>query len=209
MKNWSFGKLMGVFAGSFVAIIVLAVVVMKMSASPVGKKVAVPNASFQQQQQQKSQVDVMSLQLDASKKQAQAALEAQKNSQTQLNIVRQEMQRNNQIMMSQFSQMNSKMDDMKQRMDFMEASRGRVEIIKPPRKDPQPSATTAMAKTGKHVPESSGYKVQATVGNRAWIKSGDREDSVAPGDKLPPVQKELRVKAIDNDSGIVITGPAR
>lgn len=37
MKNWSFGKLIGVFAGSFVALIVVAVVVIKASSSPVAK----------------------------------------------------------------------------------------------------------------------------------------------------------------------------
>jgi len=207
MKNWSFGKLIGVFAGSFLAIIIIAVVIMKASSSPV-KRVPTPSTQFQQPEQ-KTQVDVLALQLETSQKDAKKALDAQVQSQQQVMIVRDEMRRNNQLMINQFAQMNAQLGEMKQRIDAMDASRNTVQIIKPPRKAPAPSANEAMVQNSKAVPESSGYKVQATVGNRAWIKSGDREDSVKPGDKLPPVQRDLRIKAIDNESGIVITGPAR
>lgn len=207
MKNWSFGKLIGVFAGCFLAIIIIAVVIMKASSSPV-KRVPTPSTQFQQPEQ-KTQVDVLALQLETSQKDAKKALDAQVQSQQQVMIVRDEMRRNNQLMINQFAQMNAQLGEMKQRIDAMDASRNTVQIIKPPRKVPAPSATETMVQNSKAVPESSGYKVQATVGNRAWIKSGDREDSVKPGDKLPPVQRDLRIKAIDNESGIVITGPAR
>nr|WP_228857640.1 hypothetical protein [Pseudomonas syringae]QOQ33364.1 hypothetical protein [Pseudomonas syringae pv. actinidiae] len=207
MKNWSFGKLIGVFAGCFLLIIIIAVVIMKASSSPV-KRVPTPSTQFQQPEQ-KTQVDVLALQLEASQKDAKKALDAQVQSQQQVMIVRDEMRRNNQLMINQFAQMNAQLNDMKQRVDSMDARRNTVEIIKPPRKVATPSANEIMAHNSKAVPESSGYKVQATVGNRAWIKSGDREDSVKPGEKLPPVQRDLRIKAIDNESGIVITGPAR
>lgn len=208
MKNWSFGKLLAVFCGSFLVIIVIAIVIMKMSASPTGKKVAYSNSS-QQKPQQTSEMDVISLQLNASQKQAREALLAQENSQSQLVIVRQEMQRNNKIMLDQLAQMASKMNEITQRMDLIETSRGRVDIVKPPRRAPQASAAATMAKNGTHLPESSGYKVQATVGDRAWIRSGNKEFSVKPGDKMPATAKELRVNAVDNDSGLVITSPSR
>ncbi|KPY55603.1 hypothetical protein [Pseudomonas amygdali] len=207
MKNWSFGKLIGVFAGCFLLIIIIAVVIMKASSSPV-KRVPTPSTQFQQPEQ-KTQVDVLALQLEASQKDAKKALDAQVQSQQQVMIVRDEMRRNNQLMINQFAQMNAQLNDMKQRVDSMDARRNTVEIIKPPRKVATPSANEIMAHNSKAVPESSGYKVQATVGNRAWIKSGDREESVKPGEKLPPIQRDLRIKAIDNESGIVITGPAR
>lgn len=207
MKNWSFGKLIGVFAGSFLAIIIIAVIIMKATSSPV-KRVPTPSTQFQQPQQ-KTQIDVLALQLESSQNDAKKALDAQVQSQQQVMIVRDEMRRNNQLMINQFAQMNAQLSEMKQRMDAMDANRNTVQIIKPPRKAPAPSANQTMVQNSKAVPESSGYKVQATVGNRAWIKSGDREDSVKPGDKLPPVQRDLRIKAIDNESGIVITGPAR
>lgn len=207
MKNWSFGKLIGVFAGCFLLIIIIAVVIMKASSSPV-KRVPTPSTQFQQPEQ-KTQVDVLALQLEASQKDAKKALDAQAQSQQQVMIVRDEMRRNNQLMINQFAQMNAQLNDMKQRVDSMDARRNTVEIIKPPRKVTTPSANEIMAQNSKAVPESSGYKVQATVGNRAWIKSGDREESVKPGEKLPPIQRDLRIKAIDNESGIVITGPAR
>lgn len=207
MKNWSFGKLIGVFAGSFLAIIIIAVIIMKATSSPV-KRVPTPSTQFRQPQQ-KTQIDVLALQLESSQNDAKKALDAQVQSQQQVMIVRDEMRRNNQLMINQFAQMNAQLSEMKQRMDAMDANRNTVQIIKPPRKAPAPSANQTMVQNSKAVPESSGYKVQATVGNRAWIKSGDREDSVKPGDKLPPVQRDLRIKAIDNESGIVITGPAR
>ena len=45
MKNWSFGKLLGVFAGSFVALILIAVMVMKVSSSPAKAKRMTPAQS--------------------------------------------------------------------------------------------------------------------------------------------------------------------
>lgn len=206
MKNWTFGKLLGVFGGSFVVVIIIAIIVIKSTSGPTHGRTVTTRTPAQQQPQ--PQVDVLSLELQKSQDAAKAALAAQKSSEQQLVVVRQEMQRNNAILAAQFQQVNTTMLDLKNRMDFMEASRGRVEIIKPPRKTSSVAANDSSPKIAKRLPESSGYKVQATVGNRAWIKSGASEDSVAPGDKLPPVQKELRVKAVDNNSGIVITGPA-
>lgn len=208
MKGWSFGKLMAVFGGAFFAIIIITVVVLKASSSPTGKRVSTPNPALQQPQQQ-SQIDVMSLQLAASQKQAQEALQAQTNSQQQLAVVREEMRRNNQIMMTQFSQITAKQDEMKRRMDLMDAGRATVQIIKPPRKDPAKSPSQIAAANAKPIPESSGYKVQATVGNRAWIKAGDREESLKPGEKLPPVSKPLQIQSVDSSSGLVIMAPAR
>jgi len=206
MKNWSFGKLMGVFAGSFVGLIIIVIIVMKITSGPVKGRTVTTRTPAQQQAQ--PPVDVLALELAKSQQTAKDALAAQQNSSNQLAIVRQEMQNNNAIFMGQFQKMNATMSDLKNRIDFMEASRGRVEIIKPPRKTLHTPANDSVPKIAKRLPESSGYKVQATVGNRAWIKSGVSEDSVIPGDKLPPVQKELRVRAVDNNSGIVITGPA-
>lgn len=205
MKNWTFGKLLGVFGGCFLVVIVIAIVVIKATSGPTNGRTVTTRTPVQQQSQ--PQVDVLALELQKSQDAAKTALAAQQNSEQQLVVVRQEMQRNNAILMAQFQQVNATMLDLKNRMDFMEASRGRVEIIKPPRKAPNAVANDSTQKIAKRLPESSGYKVQATVGNRAWIKSGASEDSVVPGDKLPPVQKELRVKAVDNNSGIVITGP--
>lgn len=206
MKNWSFGKLLGVFAGSFVALIILAVVVMKMSASPATK--AKRMAQAQAQAVQQPRMDVLSIELAKSKEQAQAALLAQQNSDKQLKIVRQESERNTQLLLSQIKQLDSTLAGLNQRMDYFEASRQRVEIVKPPRKAPVQNAAQGLAHNARSIPQSTGYKVQAVVGHRAWVKSGDREDSVKAGETLPPVQRELKVLAVDRDSGIVVTSPA-
>lgn len=210
MKNWSFGKLIGVFAGSFVALIVIAVVVLKATSSPTAKTKRV--AQVQAQQAQPARMDVLSIELAKSKEQAQAALQAQQNSEKQLAIIRQESQRNTQLLLERIQQMDTKFAQLDLRMDHFEQSRQRVEIIKPPRKPVapavQPVRTQAHVSRANAMPSSSGYKVQAVVGHRAWVQNGDGEDSVKAGDKLPPAQRELKVLKIDSNSGIVVTSPA-
>jgi len=206
MKNWSFGKLIGVFAGSFVALIVVAVVVIKATSSPAGKARRVAQA--QAQSMQAPRMDVLSIELAKSREQAQAALQAQENSEKQLKIVRQESQRNTQLLLEQIKSLDDNLSGLKQRMDYYEQSRQRVEIVKPPRKQPAPAESQRYARSAHPIPQSTGYKVQAVVGHRAWVKNGDSEDSVKAGDPLPPVQRELKVLAVDRDSGIVVTSPA-
>lgn len=207
MKNWSFGKLVGVFLGVFLLVIAIAVAVIKATSSAPARRSSVPVQS--QAIPQQPRMDVLSIELEKSKEDTRKALEGQQNAQQQLQIVRQESQRNTQILLAQLKQLENSVNSLDQRMDYFEASRQRVEIIKPPRKNPSPSQAQQLAESGKQLPASSGYKVQAVVGHRAWIKNGDHEDSVKPGDKLPPVQKELRVRAVDGDSGIVVTSPVR
>ncbi|MBK4987458.1 MULTISPECIES: hypothetical protein [Pseudomonas] len=210
MKNWSFGKLIGVFAGSFVALILIAVIVLKSTSSPTAK--AQRMAQVQTQQMQPARMDVLSIELAKSKEQAQAALVAQQNSEKQLNIVRQEAQRNTQLLLERIRQLDSSLEALGKRMNDFEASRQRVEIVKPPRKASASTSTAAQVQRSSGavhaLPQSSGYKVQAVVGHRAWVQNGDAEDSVKAGDKLPPAQRELKVLAIDSNSGIVVTSPA-
>lgn len=205
MKNWSFGKLIGVFAGSFVALIVVAVVVIKASSSPAAKAKRTAQAQAQSVQ---PRMDVLSIELAKSREQAQAALQAQENSEKQLKIVREESQRNTQLLLSQIKALDNNLSGLTQRMHDFEQSRQRVEIVKPPRREPAPVASQRYAKSAHPIPQSSGYKVQAVVGHRAWVKNGDSEDSIKAGDTLPPVQRELKVLSVDRDSGIVVTAPA-
>ncbi len=206
MKNWSFGKLIGVFAGSFVALIVVAVVVIKASSSPVAK--AKRTAQIQAQSAQQPRMDVLSIELAKSREQAQAALQAQENSEKQLKIVREESQRNTQLLLSQIKNLDNSMSQLAQRMNSYEQNRQRVELVTPPRRAPAPAASQGYARSAHPIPQSSGYKVQAVVGHRAWVKNGESEDSVKAGDTLPPVQRELKVLSVDRDSGIVVTSPA-
>lgn len=206
MKNWSFGKLIGVFAGSFLALIVLAVVVIKATSSPSAKARRTMQAQAQSVQQPR--MDVLSIELAKSREQAQAALLAQENSEKQLKIVREESQRNTQLLLSQIKALDNNLSGLQQRMKFYEDSRQRVEVIKPPRRESAPAVAQGYAKRAHPIPQSTGYKVQAVVGHRAWVKNGDSEDSVKAGDPLPPVQRELKVLAVDRDSGIVVTSPA-
>ncbi|WDM58777.1 hypothetical protein K4A76_20425 [Pseudomonas sp. NEEL19] len=206
MKNWSFGKLIGVFAGSFLALIVLAVVVIKATSSPAAKAKRVTQS--QAQMAQPARMDVLSIELAKSREQAQAALQAQENSEKQLKIVREESQRNTQLLLSQIKALDTTLSSLQQRMGAYENSRQHVEVIKPPRREPAPAAAQSYAKRAHPIPQSTGYKVQAVVGHRAWVKHGEGEDSVKAGDPLPPAQRELKVLAVDRDSGIVVTSPA-
>ena len=131
MKNWSFGKLIGVFAGSFLALIVLAVVVIKATSSPAAKAKRVTQS--QAQMAQPARMDVLSIELAKSREQAQAALQAQENSEKQLKIVREESQRSTQLLLSQIKALDTTLSSLQQRMGAYENSRQHVEVIKPPR----------------------------------------------------------------------------
>ncbi|PES05256.1 type IV secretion protein DotF, partial [Bacillus cereus] len=105
-----------------------AVVVIKATSSPAAKARRIPQSQAQLAQQPR--MDVLSIELAKSREQAQAALQAQENSEKQLKIVREESQRNTQLLLSQIKALDNNLSGLQQRMQFYEDSRQRVEVIK-------------------------------------------------------------------------------
>lgn len=205
MKNMSFGKLMAIFGGSLVVVIILAVVIIKATSGPKPGSTVVTQRH--QTQFQPQQPDILAEQL---RREQEASAAAREMSAQQAQAVQQALQQQNQAVMQRLDGIAIGMNALDQRVAAIENGRRPtgVEVIKPERK-PRTSPVKQLEKGATPLPANSGYKVQATVGKRAWIAAGEHEDSVSVGETLPPVKKPLVVRAVDNESGIVITSATR
>ena len=205
MKNMSFGKLMAIFGGSLVVVIILAVVIIKATSGPkLGSTVVTQRHQTQFQPQQP---DILAEQL---RREQEASAAAREMSAQQAQAMQQALQQQNQAVMQRLDGIAIGLNALDQRVAAIENSRRPtgVQVIKPERK-PRTSPVKQLEKGATPLPANSGYKVQATVGKRAWIAAGEHEDSVSVGETLPPVKKPLVVRAVDNESGIVITSATR
>lgn len=205
MKNMSFGKLMAIFGGSLVVVIILAVVIIKATSGPKPGSTVVTQRH--QTQFQSQQPDILAEQL---RREQEASAAAREMSAQQAQAMQQALQQQNQAVMQRLDGIAIGLNALDQRVAAIENSRRPtgVEVIKPERK-PRTSPVKQLEKGATPLPANSGYKVQATVGKRAWIAAGEHEDSVSVGETLPPVKKPLVVRAVDNESGIVITSATR
>lgn len=205
MKNMSFGKLMAIFGGSLVVVIILAVVIIKATSGPKPGSTVVTQRH--QTQFQPQQPDILAEQL---RREQEASAAAREMSAQQAQAMQQALQQQNQAVMQRLDGIAIGLNALDQRVAAIENSRRPtgVEVIKPERK-PRTSPVKQLEKGATPLPANSGYKVQATVGKRAWIAAGEHEDSVSVGETLPPVKKPLVVRAVDNESGIVITSATR
>lgn len=205
MKNMSFGKLMAIFGGSLVVVIILAVVIIKATSGPKPGSTVVTQRH--QTQFQTQQPDILAEQL---RREQEASAAAREMSAQQAQAMQQALQQQNQAVMYRLDGIAIGLNALDQRITAIENSRRPtgVQVIKPERK-PRTSPVKQLEKGATPLPANSGYKVQATVGKRAWIAAGEHEDSVSVGETLPPVKKPLVVRAVDNESGIVITSATR
>ena len=205
MKNMSFGKLMAIFGGSLVVVIILAVVIIKATSGPKpGSKVVTKRNQTEFQPQQPV------ILADQLRREQEASAAAREMSAQQAQAMQQALQQQNQAVMQRLDGIAIGLNALDQRVAAIENSRRPtgVQVIKPERK-PRTSPVKQLEKGATPLPANSGYKVQATVGKRAWIAAGEHEDSVSVGETLPPVKKPLVVRAVDNESGIVITSATR
>ena len=205
MKNMSFGKLMAIFGGSLVVVIILAVVIIKATSGPKPGSTVVTQRH--QTQFQSQQPDILAEQL---RREQEASAAAREMSAQQAQAMQQALQQQNQAVMQRLDGIAIGLNALDQRVAAIENSRRPtgVEVIKPEPK-PRTPPVKQLEKGATPLPANSGYKVQATVGKRAWIAAGEHEDSVSVGETLPPVKKPLVVRAVDNESGIVITSATR
>ncbi len=205
MKDMSFGKLMAIFGGSLVVVIILAVVVIKANSGPKpGTKVVTQRYQTQDQPQGP---DILAEQL---RREQEAAETAREMSAKQARAIEQAIQQQNQAVMQRLDGISTGMLALEQRVSAIENIRRptSVQIIKP-ENAPRAQPVKKLERGAAQLPANSGYKVQATVGKRAWIAAGEHEDSVTVGETLPPVQKPWVVRAVDNESGIVVTSAKR
>ncbi len=205
MKNMSFGKLMAIFGGSLVVVIILAVVIIKATSGPKPGSTVVT-----QRHQTEFQPQQPVILADQLRREQEASAAAREMSAQQAQAMQQALQQQNQAVMQRLDGIAIGLNALDQRVAAIENSRRPtgVQVIKPERK-PRTSPVKQLEKGATPLPANSGYKVLATVGKRAWIAAGEHEDSVSGGETLPPVKKPLVVRAVDNESGIVITSATR
>lgn len=182
-KGMSFGTLLGLFAGGFVLVVVIAVLVMKtIAAQKQGSRTVTQRTPQQISSPVEPQQDVVGehlLTLQA----ARAAEEAAATQRQAIEIATQETQR---MIMPRLNAMDEKLDSLGDRVSVIEAStRGGVQVIKaPPReRTPERNRTRSPSRSAGQ----GGYAVVAVVGDRRWVTAGDSTYSVTEDETLPAI----------------------
>lgn len=205
-KGMSFGMMLGLFAGFFVLIVVIAVIWM-LSTQPKKEQVTSRKVELRPaQQQQQSPNALLEMELAKAQREAELASNEKKAVEAQIQDIRQEYTRTNDILIQELKRGNERMAAMEQRLYLLSRPQRKVEVVKPPRKPREPTQAQKLAAAGKPLPEAAGYKVQAAVGDRAWVRTGNNEESVRPGDRILEASKQplKEVIAVDSSSGVVI-----
>ncbi len=207
MKNMSFGKLMAIFGGSLVVVMIIAIIVIKASSGP---KIGTVVKQRSQQQFQSQQPDILAEQLRREQEAADAARASLTQAQAVQQATQQAMQQQTQALLQRLDGMANSINMLEQRIASIESSRRptSVEIVKPERK-PHDEKKKRLEKQAAMPSADADYRVIATVSKRAWIAAGENEDSVTEGEPLPPVKKPPVVQTIDKDAGTVITSASR
>ncbi len=203
MKNLSFGKLMALFGAGLIAVMLIAVIIIKLASAP--KPTGAVVTQRHQTQFQPQQPDILAEQLRREQESA-AAAKAAAAQQTQ--AMQQALQQHSQVLTQRLESISNNMSMLEQRIAAVENIRRptSVQIVKPERNRSEKKQLYGDGKTFP-LPANLGYRVQATVGNRAWISAGDHEVNLTVGEALPPAPP-LVVQTIDPESGVVITSSA-
>ncbi|AYK20464.1 hypothetical protein C0073_022205 (plasmid) [Aeromonas veronii] len=131
MKNMSFGKLMAIFGGSLVVVIILAVVIIKATSGPKPGSTVVTQRH--QTQFQPQQPDILAEQL---RREQEASAAAREMSAQQSQAMQQALQQQNQAVMQRLDGIAIGLNALDQRVAAIENSRRPtgVQVIKPERK---------------------------------------------------------------------------
>lgn len=205
-KKMSFGQLAGIGAGLFVVVMVIAGFVISSTSKP-PQKVATkrpvqfeaPAADSVEIGQLRNELQQLKARVDANAQAAQEAFAKTAAAVDQQNA-------NLSTMGSNFQQAENRIGQLeKQRMGT------RVQIIKPedqharPRRSERIAAAPANVHAARPMQLSGqgDYRVQAAVGNRAWIRNGDEEISVREGEVIP-LQGQLVVKRVTSGGQVSV-----
>lgn len=214
MKNMSFAKMMAIFGGFVLLLIVCAVMIIKMNnTAPAAPQVTIKKYKAPAQADNAS----------GSAQQPQARpYGASAPAATAEQPVIAPMAVNN-PMVAPTGPMPAELAQVKPKLNSLDASVSELNIRVSALENRQLAAATAVATAPRAahaipvrrkaapltertqiVPTTPmpGYKSLAVIGNRAWVRGADgTEDSVAAGDVVP----RARVRTMDNETGVVIT----
>jgi TolA-binding protein len=207
MKDWSIGKILGVMAGGFFAVLVITLITVNVikahratntstMANVVPDATPVPQPTGGTVRAHSDgllddQVDQLGEKLDNLRQQV--AQQSQQSQQT------------NQSIMQNFNTVENQVKSIADRVNALEhPNTGPVQIVKPTEK-PRVPETKRLARVSKSVPKRSGYQTEAVVGDRAWLRVNGTEATRAVGEDLPQASQPERIEAMSADSGIYVT----
>lgn len=198
MKDWSLGKIVGVMVGVFVLLAVITLVTVNIikhhrdsSAMPLANVAPVSmGAPRQHDSLLDDQFQQLSDKLDSLQQQAD-----KQSAQTK---------QNDQSIMANFTTIQNEVKALSERVNALEhPNTGPVQVVKTPEK-PRVPEVKRLARRAKPIPRRSGYRTEAIVGNRAWIRAGGAETTRSVGEDLPQASRRERIEAMDADSGIYV-----
>lgn len=193
-KGLTFGTIVGIFGGGMLIVIILSVVAIKMSGS--GQKTTVSKKITQQ--------PVLSVPQNIVNKDE--FEEMQSTIKSQSSKLERSLQTQNLALASKMDEIINRNNQLEQRVSKLESTKSipsQVRIIKEKSKS-QPIEDGGRDKKYRSVVISD-YEVTATIGNRAFIKNGNKEDSVTKGDIIKKNDKVNVVNHVDNKRGVVVT----
>lgn len=184
LKKMSFGQLLAIGAGVFVVLMILAGFVISSMKKPPAKVVTSrPASTFES-----SAVDVAIEQIRGDIKKLNDRLTANETAtQTAFTTTASGIDQQS----ANVATLDHNIKSVASRVGNLERSRigTRVVVVKPEEQVTRPTRRERIAATGERqqlgLTSTSGYAVQATVGNRAWVRSGNEEISVREGETIP------------------------
>lgn len=206
-KKMSFGQLAGVGAGLFVLVMIIAGFVISSTSKPPQKTSMKRPAQFEsppavsgvELEQLRNELVQLKARIDANAQAAQDAFTKTAATVDQQN--------------ANISAIHSNVQVAENRLAHLENQRvgTRVHVVKPEDQHARPLRSERLASSSRnahgarpvHLAGDGDYKVQATVGNRAWIRNGDEEISVREGEVIP-LQGNLVVKRVTSSGQVSV-----
>lgn len=210
LKKMSFGQLAGLGVGVFVLVMVIAGFVISSTNKPPPKVVTKRPVQFEQPVN-----DVAMEQLRLELKQLRDRVEQNAQaSQAAFTQTAAAMDKQN----ANIAALDNNMQVTASRVNNLEKQRigARVNVVKPDEQPARPTRseriaaaekrstyTSSHSKSTMQLAGGAGGEVLATVGNRAWIRNGDEEFSVKPGDSIP-LNGQLVVKGVSKNNQVSV-----
>ncbi len=195
MKNWSFGKLVGVFGGGFFGFIAVSLFAIKLISSENATQDAPqPRANRQAASipaerhasatpEQAGSIDIVSVQLESTQK---ALREAQESAQALEQKLAQALSDRDSDIATQFQGLRNDVQTLNKRLVALEQIQLRgtdVQIVRP--SSTEPGTVERPATVDATYTPPKGFVLRATMGERVWLYDGAKEISVLKGQEPP------------------------
>lgn len=214
MKNMSFGKMVGIFAGFLILIVIVAVVILKMNQKNAPSKQLTTKTYKHRDEQQDGAEAPTSAQAAPPIASPATTQGATPSTNQMLGLTPPQQPQvaatNTPVDVGQrLANIDASLSSLDARVSALEGNKRATDTAKAPgrKSNSQRTAHVAIKKPAsedkeKSLSEMPGYKSMAVVSNRAWVSAPDgTEDSVTKGEPIP----RARVRSMNTENGVVIT----